>query len=350
MTASTRPVLLSAVQPTNQLTLGNYLGAIKNWVDLQKDYDCLFFAVDLHAVTARQDPKELREATYRAIATYIACGIDPNACTLFVQSHVPEHAELGWILTCFATMGELSRMTQFKDKSAKAGTHIPAGLFAYPTLMAADILLYGTDLVPVGEDQKQHLEITRDLAERFNNFANEKGSVLETELHKALAQPIFKMPGIFTPKVGARIMSLQNPESKMSKSDPDPNATLFLTDSNDVIIKKVKRAITDSGSEITYDESKPGVRNLLSIQSALTGKTPEELVASYAGKQYGHLKVETAEIVASAIAPLRTQVETLMGDKGELDRILKRGAERARARAEVTLSRVYDTLGFLPKT
>lgn len=327
-----KKVMLSAVQPSNRLTLGNYLGALKNWVQLQKDYDCLFFAVDLHTLTVRQDPKELREQTYRAIATYLAAGIDPETATLFIQSHVPAHAELAWILNCFTYMGELNRMTQFKDKSLKQGQNVSAGLFTYPTLMASDILLYQTNLVPVGEDQKQHLEITRDVAIRMNNLYGDD---------------LFTQPEIYTPPVGARIMSLQNPKVKMSKSDPDPNSAVYLSDTDDQIRKKLKKAVTDSGSEITYDEEKPGIKNLIDIQSAITGKTPSEIVAHYAGKQYGHLKVDSAEIVASAVGPIRTQADQFLNDRGYLDSILKRGAEIARERAQKTLSKVYDRVGFV---
>ncbi|MGK5082141.1 tryptophan--tRNA ligase [Bdellovibrionota bacterium FG-1] len=327
--------MLSAVQPSKSLTLGNYLGAIKNWVHLQDDYNCLFFAVDLHTITARQeDPAALRERTYRTIATYIAAGIDPQKATLFVQSHVPEHVELAWILTCHTYMGELGRMTQYKDKSAKQGTNIGAGLFVYPALMAADILLYRTDLVPVGEDQKQHVEITRDVALRMINLYGED---------------LFTVPDVFIPPVGARIMSLQVPTQKMSKSDPDLNATIFLDDTDALIRKKFKRAITDSGSEIRYaEEAQPGVSNLLSIQSALTGKTVETLVGEYAGKQYGHLKVDTAELVIASVSPLRQKVEDLMQDKAQLDAVLHQGAERAREKARKTLAVVYDRIGLLP--
>lgn len=334
MTTPTKKIMLSAVQPTNKLTIGNYIGALKNWVGLQHQYDCLFFAVDLHAITLRQDPKELREQTYRAIATYIAAGINPDEANLFVQSHLPEHAELAWVLTCFTYMGELSRMTQYKDKSAKQGENIPVGLFTYPTLMAADILLYSTDLVPVGADQKQHIEITRDIAIRMNNV---------------YGKDLFRVPEPFIPPVGARIMSLQDPTSKMAKSDPDPNASVFLSDSDDQIRKKIKRAITDSGTEIIYDDTKPGVQNLLSIQSALTGKSIPDLVASYAGKQYGHLKVDTAEIAVAAVGPLRDKVDAMMKDIGYLDSVLRKGAERARPRAHSMLARVYDRVGFIPK-
>jgi tryptophanyl-tRNA synthetase len=325
--------MLSAVTPSNLITIGNYLGAIKNWVRDQQEFDCVFFATDLHAITVRQDPKELLDRTRLAIATYIAAGVDPEKALLFVQSHVPQHAELAWILTCFTYMGELSRMTQYKDKSAKQGQNIPAGLFSYPVLMAADILLYQTDLVPVGEDQKQHVEITRDIAIRMNNI---------------YGADTFRVPEVSIPKIGARIMSLQNPSAKMSKSDADPNATVYLTDGDEVIRKKIKRAVTDSGSEITDDEAKPGVRNLLTIQSAFTGKAIPALVASYAGRQYGHLKVDTAEIVAAAVAPIRQKTEQLLADRAYLDGILKKGAERARERAERTLAPLKERLGFIP--
>ncbi|MBL7714659.1 MAG: tryptophan--tRNA ligase [Bdellovibrionales bacterium] len=330
-----KKVMLSAVAPSNRLTLGNYLGALKNWVNLQKQYDCLFFAVDMHAITVKQDPEELRRETRRAVATYIASGIDPKECTLFVQSHVPQHAELSWVLTCFATMGELGRMTQYKDKSAKQGAHIPAGLFAYPVLMAADILLYGTHLVPVGEDQKQHLELTRDIAERMNGL---------------FGDDLFVIPEVYIPPVGARIMSLQDPTQKMSKSDPDPNSAIYLGDTSDQIIKKIKRAVTDSGSEVTWSDEKPGVKNLITIQCALTGKKPEEVVSGYAGKMYGHLKVETAEMVAAHLAPVRAEVERLMADTAYLDGVLKMGAQNARNRAQKLLDRVYDRVGFLPRS
>jgi len=330
---STKKVMLSAIQPSNRLTLGNYIGALRNWVRLQADHDCIFFAVDLHAITVRQDPKELREQTYRAIATYLAAGIDPDQATLFIQSHVPEHAELAWVLNCFTYMGELGRMTQFKDKSSKQGANIPAGLFNYPVLMAADILLYGTHLVPIGHDQKQHVELTRDLAIRMNNV---------------YGKDLFQIPEPTIPSVGARIMSLTDPTSKMSKSDPDTNSAIYLTDSDTDITKKLKRAVTDSGSEITFDDSKPGVKNLLSIQSALTGRTPEELVAAYVGKQYGHLKMDTAQIVVETLSPIRKRADDLMQDPAHLGAILKKGAENARIRAQKTLRVVYERLGFVP--
>ena len=338
MTAASTPsagkkTMLSAVQPTSRPHIGNYLGAVKNWVKLQEDYDCIFFAVDQHAITLRMDPKELREQTRWMIAFYIAAGIDPERALLFVQSHVPAHAELGWIMTCHSYMGELSRMTQYKDKSAKAGESIPSGLFTYPTLMAADILLYGTHLVPVGGDQKQHVELTRDIAERMNNL---------------YGKDTFVMPEPYIPQVGARIMSLTDPTSKMSKSNPDLNHAIYLTDTDDQIVKKLKRAVTDSGSEIALSDDKPGVANLLSIQSAILGKPIADLVTGYAGKQYGHLKLETAEIVVSALRPIREKTAQLLAEPGYLDGVLKRGAERARARARTTLSRVYDRIGVIP--
>lgn len=327
-----KKTMLSAITPSNNPTLGNYIGAIKNWVELQHQYDCLFIVADLHAITVKQDPKELRARTYSGIANYIAAGLDPEQVTLFVQSHVPAHAELAWALTCFTNMGELSRMTQFKDKGAKQGTAIPVGLFSYPVLMAADILLYQTHLVPVGEDQKQHVELTRDIAGRMNGLFGED---------------LFRMPEPYIPKIGARIMSLQNPLSKMAKSDSDPNGPIFLQDSNDVILKKLKRAVTDSGTEITDEESKPGVRNLLTIQSALTGKPIAEIVESYKGKMYGHLKVETAEIIIQTVGPIREKTNVILSDLGALDKLLRRGAEQARERAAGTLARVYERVGFI---
>jgi len=326
--------MLSGVQPTKQITLGNYLGAIKNWVTLQDQFDCYFMSVDLHAITLRQDPKDLREATYYSLATYLACGLKADHCKLFIQSHVPEHAELGWLLTCNAYIGELSRMTQFKDKGDKQGENIPTGLFVYPVLMAADILLYDSNLVPVGADQKQHIELTRDLAQRMNSL---------------YGKDTFVVPEPYIPKVGSKIMSLLDPESKMSKSDVNPNAVVFLNDTADAIIKKIKRAVTDSGSEITDKPEQAGVHNLLTMQSAITGKTIAEIVPTYVGKQYGHLKVETAEIVASALEPIRNESARLMKDRAHLDQVLRKGAEKAREHAAKTLKRVYDRVGLVPR-
>jgi tryptophanyl-tRNA synthetase len=327
-----KKVMLSAVTPSNRLQIGNYLGAIKNWVKLQKDYDCIFFSVDMHAITTRQDPSQLKKLTLQALANYIAAGIDPEQATLFIQSHVHQHAELAWVLNCFSYMGELNRMTQYKDKSAKEGSSILAGLFNYPVLMAADILLYGTNLVPVGQDQKQHVELTRDIALRMNGlFGND----------------LFTIPEGWFPPVGAKIMSLQNPTAKMAKSDPDSKASVYLDDTDDQIMKKFKSAVTDSGTEVTYEDSKPGVKNLITIQAAITGKTPEEIVASYAGKMYGHLKMETADIVISAVRPIREKTNEILSDPAYLNGVLKRGAERARERAAKTLARVYDRVGFI---
>jgi len=255
-----RPVLLSGIQPSGNLMIGNYIGALKNWVELQDQYDCLFVLVDLHAITVKQDPADLRRRSFEFLCLYLACGIEPEKNTIFVQSHVPGHSELSWILNCFTYVGELNRMTQFKEKSTRHNTNVNVGLFDYPVLMAADILLYGTDLVPVGHDQKQHLELARNIAERFNNIYGE----------------IFTVPEPYIPKVGARIMSLQDPTSKMSKSDDNPNNYVALLDSPDIVRNKIKRAVTDSGSEIKYDESKPGICNLLSIYSAITERAIEQ--------------------------------------------------------------------------
>lgn len=334
---STKPTLFSGVQPTGGgVMLGNYMGAIRNWVTLQESHDCLFCVVDLHAVTLRQEPARLRELSYRNAASYIACGIDPEKSLVFMQSHVPAHAELAWLLTCNTWMGELSRMTQFKDKSTK-GENVGAGLFTYPTLMAADILLYQTKLVPVGHDQKQHLELARDLAIRMNNTYGDK---------KAKA-PLLTVPDIFIPPVGARIMSLSDPAKKMSKSDEDPAGTIFLTDSDADIEKKFKRAVTDSLGRIAYTDEQPGVKNLLTIQSVITGETPEQCVASLQSQGYAKLKGRTAELVIETFRPIRAAVDRLMADKGYLDGILSRSAELAAARAEATLRKVKEAMGFV---
>lgn len=322
------------MKPTNALTLGNLTGALKNWVELQKDYQCIFGAMDLHSITVPMDPKDLRSQSYFVIAAYIAGGVDTDRCTLMLQSQVPAHAELAWILNCYSSMGELSRMTQFKDKNAKEGTHIQAGIFNYPVLMAADVLLYQAHLVPVGADQKQHIELTRDLAIRINNLYQE---------------PLFTVPEPHIGKVGSRIMDLQNPTAKMSKSESGAQGAIFLMDTDEEITKKVKRAVTDSGSEISYDDSKPGIQNLIQIQSALTGKSIDSIVASYAGKQYGHLKVEIAEIVVQAVRPIRTEITRLLTDLSYLDSLLKKGAEKASEQSGKTLKKVMDTVGFIPR-
>jgi len=326
-----KKVMVSGIQPTNKLTIGNYLGAIKNWVKLQQEYECYFFAVDLHAITTKQDPKALASNTLFALATYLAAGIDLEHATIFAQSHVRQHAELAWVLNCYSYMGELSRMTQYKDKSSKAGETIPVGLFTYPVLMASDILLYQTDLVPVGADQKQHLELTRDVAIRMNNVYGQ----------------LFRVPEPYIPKVGARIMDLQEPNNKMSKSASTEFGAVFLNDSAKDIEKKFKRAVTDSGSEIVYQDDKPGIKNLIDIQSAITGKSIQSIVESYAGKMYGHLKVETAQIVIEELRPLQERTEAYLSDRAELERILRSGADKAAMRAEMTLKKVYSAIGFV---
>ena len=327
-----RPVILSGIQPSGNLTIGGYLGAIRNWVRLQEEYDCLFMLVDLHAITVRQDPAQLRKRCYDLLALYIACGIDPDKNTLFIQSHVPAHAELAWILNCFTYFGELNRMTQFKDKSRKNEQNINAGLFTYPVLMAADILLYQADLVPVGADQKQHLELTRDLACRFN------------EAHG----PTFKVPDPYIAPTGARIMSLQTPEEKMSKSDPDERNYISMLDSPAAARNKVKRAVTDSGSEVAYDESRPGIANLVSMHSAITGDSFDTIRDRYAGKGYAGFKADLGDIVAELLEKVQAEFHKIRSDKAHLESVMQRGAEAARRRSGKTLAKVYKKLGFVP--
>ncbi|HVK68976.1 MAG TPA: tryptophan--tRNA ligase [Polyangium sp.] len=328
-----KPVILSGIQPSGQLALGNYVGALKNWVELQQQYDCVFLVVDLHALTVTQVPAELRNRCLSFAAQYIACGIDPEASTIVIQSHVPQHAELAWVLGTMTYMGELSRMTQFKDKSARHEENINAGLFTYPVLMAADILIYQANLVPVGADQKQHLELARDVAQRFNQRYSET----------------FVTPDIFVPKVGARIMSLQDPTKKMSKSDPNPDNYIAVLDTPDVIRRKFKRAVTDSETEIRYDvEKKPGVSNLLTIHAALSSQPVEAVEAHFAGKGYGDLKSEVADVVVATLEPFQKRYAEVMADKAGLEQILARGAEKARARAWKTLSKVYKKVGLVP--
>ena len=327
-----RRTMLSGIQPTNKLTLGNYLGAIKNWVRMQHQYDCYFMIVDLHALTVRGDPRLLADNTLAAAATYLAAGLDPAHCTLFIQSHVPQHAELTWLLSCHSYMGELSRMTQFKDKSAKAGANIPVGLFTYPLLMAADILLYDTHLVPVGADQKQHIELSRDIAQRMNNLYGDD---------------TFVVPEPFIAEVGARIMDLVNPQNKMGKSESAEGGAIFLTDTAKEVEKKCKRATTDCGSVISYSDEQPGIKNLLAIQSAITGRPPAELVHDYAGKFYGHLKVDTAAIISAELAPIQKRTAELLADPGELLAILHKGAQKARAVSSGTLGRLSARVGLI---
>lgn len=326
--------IFSGSQPSGFLTLGNYVGAIKNWTELQDKYDCIYCIVDLHSLTVRQDPVELRKRSLSFLAQYIACGLDPEKSIIFIQSHVSAHAELSWILNCYTYMGELGRMTQFKDKSKKHPDNINAGLFTYPVLMAADILLYHTDLVPVGEDQKQHLEITRDIAERFNNIYGN----------------VFTIPEPYIPKVGSRIMSLQDPDKKMSKSDENPNSYIALLDEPNVIIKKFKRAITDSEAIVRYDvENKPGISNLMSIYSSVTGQTFEEIEREFDGKGYGDFKARVGEAVTETLSPIQKRYSELMNDRGYLEQVMKTGAEKAGYIANRTLSKVYKKVGFILK-
>ena len=329
-----KKVLLSGIQPSGDLHLGNYLGAIKNWAELSDQFDCYWFMADLHTITVRQEPAELRRRTLTQIATYIACGLDPEKNTLFVQSHVHQHAELGWVLACHTMFGELSRMTQFKDKSAKHADNINAGLFTYPCLMAADILLYRPDFVPVGEDQKQHVEICRDVANRFNHVYGD----------------VFKMPEPYIPKAGARVMSLNQPETKMSKSIPE--GCVFLLEKPEDIMRKFKRAVTDSDTErcVRYDrENKPGVSNLMSIYSAVTGKSYEEIEAEFEGKGYGAFKPVVGETVVELLRPIREETQRLLADKAYLESVYRAGAEKAAYVAEKTLRKVYKKVGFIPR-
>ncbi len=326
-----RKILYSAIQPTNNLTIGNYLGAIKNWVALQNDYDCYYAIANMHAITVRQNPAELRQKTLSLLALYIACGVDPQKCVLYLQSHVPAHAELCWVLNTFTYVGEMERMTQFKDKSARHADNINMGLMDYPVLMAADILLYQTDVVPVGLDQRQHLEISRDIAQRFNNAFT----------------PTFKVPEGLYMKVGAKINDLQDPSKKMSKSAENPNGSIFLSDDRDTIIRKFKRAITDSESEVRFDaENKAGVSNLLSIYSVFTDKSVAEAEAEFAGKGYGEFKLAVGEAVADKLAPIQAEQAKLLADKEYLNGVLRSGAERASRAANKTLAKVYKKIGF----
>ena len=332
--ATAKKVMLSGIQPSGDLHLGNYLGAVKNWAALAEEFDCYYFMADLHSITVRQNPAELRRRSVAQLAQYIACGLDPEKNTLFIQSHVHEHAELGWILNCYTMFGELSRMTQFKDKCAKNADNINGGLFTYPSLMAADILLYQADFVPVGEDQKQHCELTRDIAMRFNNVYGET----------------FKVPEPYIPKVGARIMSLGNPTSKMSKSDPQ--GCVFLMDKPEEIARKFKRAVTDSDTEncVRYAPAeKPGVANLMSIYSSVTGKSFPEIEQEFAGKGYGVFKPAVGEAVIETLRPVREEAERMLADKAYLQQVYTEGAQKASYIARKTLRKVYKRIGFVEK-
>ena len=325
------PVSFSGVQPSGNLTIGNYLGAIKNFSAFSEQYKCFYCVVDEHAITVRQVPADLRRRTYETLALYMACGLDPEKNTLYVQSHVKEHAELAWLLNCFTGFGELSRMTQFKDKSQKHADNINAGLFTYPVLMAADILLYQTDVVPVGIDQKQHVELCRDIATRFNQ----------------LYPDTFTIPEPIMAKSGAKIMSLADPTKKMSKSDENTNAVVYILDDRDTIIRKFKRAVTDSDTCVKYAEGKDGINNLMTIYSVFTGKTLEDIEREFEGKGYGDFKMAVGEVCADALAPVQEKFKCYMSDKAQLEAQMKKGAEEASYVARRTLSKVQKKLGFV---
>ena len=331
-----KKVMLSGIQPSGDLTLGSYLGAIKNWKERAEEFDCYYFMADLHSITVRQVPADLRRRTMEQLAQYIACGLDPEKNTLFVQSHVPAHTQLGWVLDCFTMFGELSRMTQFKDKSQKNAENINAGLFTYPALMAADILLYQPDYVPVGGDQKQHVELCRDVAERFNGVYGD----------------VFKIPEPYIPKVGARVMSLTTPTNKMSKSDHDQNGCVYLMEKPEDIARKFKKAVTDSDTEHCVrfaPEEKPGVANLMSIYSACTGKTFEEIEREFDGQGYGAFKPAVGDAVVEMLRPIREEAQRLMKDKAYLESVYRAGAEKAEYIANKTLRKVYKKVGFVPR-
>ena len=328
-----RKRIFSGIQPSGDLTLGSYMGAIKNWVPLQDEYDCIYCIVDMHAITVRQDPALLRRRTLEQLAQYIACGLDPVRSVIFIQSHVPQHAELAWVLGCYTQFGELSRMTQFKDKSARHADDVNAGLFTYPSLMAADILAYNADLVPVGADQKQHLELARNVAQRFNQRYGE----------------LFTLPEPYIPDVGARVMSLQDPTKKMSKSDDNPNACILILDDKDAIIRKFKRAVTDSDSEVCYREGKDGINNLMSIYASVTGKSYDQITAEFAGHGYGDFKVAVGEAVADHLQPIRDNFARIIADKAYLKECYTASAEKALRYSQRIVSKAYHKVGFVDK-
>ena len=326
-----KKILYSGMQATNTLTLGNYLGALKNWVKMHEEYECFFGVMDLHSITVRQEPAEFRKNARSLYALYVAAGLDPEKNCVYYQSHVPTHAQLAWVLNCFTYMGELSRMTQFKDKSSKHADNVNAGLFTYPVLMAADILLYQADVVPVGADQKQHLEICRDIADRFN----------------AIYGDVFTIPEPYMGRAGAKIMSLQDPDKKMSKSDENPNAAVLLLDDRDTIIRKFKRAVTDSDTAVRFDEeNKPGVSNLMTIYSCVTGKSYEDIESEFAGKGYGDFKMAVGETVADELAPLQARYNELMADKTYIDARIKENDEKAYYFSNKTLRKVHKKVGL----
>jgi tryptophanyl-tRNA synthetase len=326
-----KKVILSGMQPTGGLHIGHLTGALRNWVELQKDFECYYTIVDLHAITVRIEPAKLRKWTLDLAATFIAVGIDPSVSHIFIQSNVPQHTQLAWVLNCFTGMGECSRMTQFKDKSKKYPENVNVGLFAYPVLMAADILLYQADLVPVGADQKQHLELTRNLAQRFNNLYSET----------------FKVPEPYIPKIGAKIMNLQEPTKKMSKSDENQSGVLFLIDDDAQIANKIKRAVTDSGNEIVFREDKPGISNLITLYHIATGKEISEIEAEFNGKGYGYFKQSVADAVIEFLKPFKTRYKEIRNNEDYLKEVLLKGAEQARYVADKTLRKVFKKIGFV---
>ncbi|WDE04744.1 tryptophan--tRNA ligase [Thalassomonas viridans] len=331
-----KPIVLSGCQPSGELTIGNYLGALRQWVNMQDSHECYYMLVDQHAITVRPKAEDLRKATLDGLALYLACGVDPEQSTIFIQSHVPEHSQLSWVLNCYTQMGELNRMTQYKDKSQKSEANMNSGLFTYPVLMAADILLYGADKVPVGDDQKQHLELARDIATRFNNLHGE----------------VFTIPDPYIPEFGARIMSLQEPTKKMSKSDNNPANFIGLLEEPKKIAKKIKRAMTDSDEQarIYFNiEEKPGVSNLLSLLSCTTGQSVESLVPGYEDKMYGHLKGDVADAVVALLEPIQEKFHQYRQDQAYLNQVMSQGAEKASARASKILTSVYDAIGFIAK-
>ena len=323
--------VLSCIQPSGMLTLGNYLGALKNWNAMQDEFDCTFAVADLHAITVRQEPAKLRSQIYSTFALLLALGIDPQKNTLFIQSHVPQHAQLAWLLSCNTQFGEMARMTQFKDKSAKHANNVNVGLFSYPVLMAADILLYKPDLVPVGADQKQHLEIARDIAIRFNNLYGD----------------VFTVPDAYIPKTGARVMSLQDPSKKMSKSDENLNSWVAILDNRDDIIRKFKRAVTDSEAVVKFSEEKPGISNLITIYSAVTGKSVSEIEKEFEGKGYGDFKLAVGETVADTLSPIKSAYDEIIKDKSGLEKLYKEGAEKAEYVARKTYFKAMTKVGFV---
>ncbi len=332
-TTERRQRVFSGIQPSGNITMGNYMGAITNWVTMQDIYDCLFCVVDMHAITVRQDPAKLREQSPSLLALLIGCGLDPEKNIMYIQSHVQQHAELSWILNCYTMYGELSRMTQFKDKSQKHADNINAGLFDYPVLMAADILLYNADLVPIGEDQKQHLELARNVAARFNNHHGD----------------VFKIPEPYIPKVGGRIMSLAEPDKKMSKSDANPNAYILLMDKPEDIMRKFKRAVTDSEAKVEFREGKSGVNNLMTIYSIAAGKSIEEIEREFEGRGYGDFKMAVGEAVVEMLRPIREKTEDLLKNKDYLEEIYSKNALRAAVLAERNLVKIRKKVGFVPK-